>query len=221
MEMIFSLLAGLCFGYVFLSVASALQPLMGLYEASYASMSVLLSALLWSHALMQVPGGMIADPLGLRRALWMSLVSIAVGNLSAAAFPNLHLAIAGRVLTGVGTGLGFVTIMKMIALHAPGGRVGMFQAFFGGSFYIAGQFAPPKSLATFLGFVNFLANLGAVLFTLIFGWVKDTTDSFSWAFAPLAAFSLTAFLLGSAPLRREVLGQDIGSDVAAFQAGDS
>jgi nitrate/nitrite transporter NarK len=388
MKMTFSLFAGLCIGYVFLTIPPALEPLMRLYDASYTAMSVLISALLWSHALMQVPSGMIADRLGVRRALWVSLTLIGGGNLAAAAVPNLQLAIAGRVLTGVGTGLSFVTLMKMIALHAPGGRAGTFQAFFGGFFslgsiaayllmpnlvvdswrwtyltpgllplplllmlftlelrpsptqnaavtplrdivrtrvgwilgayhalsygsmltlgnwvpsvlaevwegkinggfawggalvmltsgvgrlsgglllwrlsplriangsililfilfaglfwiphpkailvlavltawfasinfgaffQIASGFASTGSLATFLGFVNFLANLGAILFTLIFGWVKDTMGSFAWGFALLGIFSLTAFMLGHAPLRREISARERSLEVA-------
>jgi MFS family permease len=40
---------------------------MALYDTSYVKISLLMSALLWSHTLMQVPGGMIADRLGIVR----------------------------------------------------------------------------------------------------------------------------------------------------------
>jgi len=68
---------------------------------------------------------------------------------------------------------------------------------FGALFQLASRLAAVESLGTLLGFVNFLGNLGAVLFTLLFGWSKDTLGSFGWGFAilaPLTALTLAAGL---------------------------
>ena len=48
--------------------------------------------------------------------------------------PFFELALLGRVITGIGTGLSFPVILKLVALYAPGGRIGAYQAFFGGCF---------------------------------------------------------------------------------------
>jgi nitrate/nitrite transporter NarK len=72
---------------------------------------------------------------------------------------------------------------------------------FGAIFHLASRATSPESVATLIGFVNFLANLGAIFFTLIFGWIKDTTGSFSWGFCVLASLCLSAFLLGRIPLQ--------------------
>jgi len=135
-KMAFALLLGLTTGYIFLNIPPALDAMMTLYGPSYVKISLLMSALLWSHTLMQVPGGMIADRLGIVRTLSIGLLLMGFGNLMAASFPNLALAILGRVVIGFGTGLNFVTSMKLIALYAPEGRAGSFQAFFAGSFSI-------------------------------------------------------------------------------------
>jgi nitrate/nitrite transporter NarK len=66
---------------------------------------------------------------------------------------------------------------------------------FAALFQLANRSAPADSLGALLGFVNFLANLGAVAFTLLFGWSKDALGSFTWGFAllaPLAAAALAA-----------------------------
>jgi MFS family permease len=133
-KILFAFLAALNVGFTFLNLPPALNALMALYGVSYTGISVLLSALMGSHALMQVPAGLLADRLGVRRALFVSLLLLVCGNALPAAGPFLGLAVLGRVVTGVGTGLGFVTLMKLIALHAPGGRMGTFQAFFAGIF---------------------------------------------------------------------------------------
>jgi nitrate/nitrite transporter NarK len=135
-KMAFALVSGLTAGYMFLNIPPALDALMVLYGASYVKISLLMSALLWSHTLMQVPGGMIADRIGIVRTLSIGLLFMGFGSLTAASSPNLAVAILGRVVIGFGTGLSFVTTMKLIALYAPEGRAGSFQAFFAASFSI-------------------------------------------------------------------------------------
>jgi hypothetical protein len=51
-------------------------------------------------------------------------------------------------------------------------------------------------MASLIGLVNFVANMGAVVFTLLFGWVKGATGSFGWGFAILAILGLTTFTVG-------------------------
>ena len=135
-KMAFALLLGLTAGYIFLNIPPALDALMALYGASYVKISLLISALLWSHTLMQVPGGMITDRLGIVRTLSIGLLFMGFGNLTAAYSLSLAVAILGRVVIGFGTGLSFVSTMKLIALYAPEGRAGSYQAFFAASFSI-------------------------------------------------------------------------------------
>jgi MFS family permease len=132
----FALFAALNLGVSFLNLPPVLDALMVLYGVSYGGLSVLLSALLWSHVAMQLPAGVIADRLGLRPTLLVGLTAMSLGNLLPALSPDLELAIAGRVVTGIGTGLVFVTAMKLMALHAPEDRGGAYQGYYGGFFSI-------------------------------------------------------------------------------------
>jgi MFS family permease len=151
-NMAYALLMGLNLGFIFLNIPPALDLLMGIYAVSYTKISLLISALLWSHALMQVPAGIITDRLGLRSTFIICLGFMGVGGLVPALTPSLETAVAGRVLSGIGTGLGFVVTMKFIALHAPGGRVGIYQSFFACSFSIG-------SILAYV-FIPFISNLG-------------------------------------------------------------
>lgn len=133
-KIIFAFLIGVDLGVTFLNIPPGIDNLMALYGVSYTGISVLLSALLWSHALMQVPAGVVTDKLGIKRAFLLGMSALTFGNFLPAALPSMGLAVFGRVLTGMGTGIGFVTSMKLIALYAPGGRIGAFQSFFAGIF---------------------------------------------------------------------------------------
>ncbi len=121
-------------GVAFLNVAAALDPLMALYAASYTRISLLMSALFWTHALVQIPSGILVDRLGLKRNLIACLAAMTAGCFVPLAGTSLELAVAGRILTGLGTGLSFPTVFKMIALYSPRNKIGMHQAFFGGLF---------------------------------------------------------------------------------------
>jgi nitrate/nitrite transporter NarK len=73
---------------------------------------------------------------------------------------------------------------------------------FGALFYLAGRSAPKVAMATVFGFVNLLANLGAIIFTLSFGWVKEMSGSFSWGFGLVAILAFLGWLFGRKVLRQ-------------------
>jgi nitrate/nitrite transporter NarK len=104
---------------------------------------------------------------------------------------NGSILILSMILLGLFVTPTLPIILTLVLLAAWFGSIN-----FGAFFYLASRSTSSGSIATMLGFVNFLANLGAVLFTLMFGWLKDSTGSFSWGFAILATLSLTAFLVG-------------------------
>ena len=67
---------------------------------------------------------------------------------------------------------------------------------FGALFQSASRSATADSLGALLGFVNLLGNLGAVAFTLMFGWSKDALGSFAWGFTALGALAVVALGAG-------------------------
>jgi MFS family permease len=145
-RMTFTFVMGLVLGIIFLNIPPALDTLMILYSVSYTEISILISALLWTHALMQIPSGIITDRIGIKKSLLLCIVFMGVGGFIPALIPHIFIAVMGRVVVGIGTGLSFTTTMKLIALYAPGGRVGTFQAFFASAFslgsILAYQFIP-------------------------------------------------------------------------------
>ena len=57
-----------------------------------------------------------------------------IGSAIPAVSPTLGWGIGGRIVTGLGTGMGWLATLKMLAISAPGGRAGAYQAFFAGLF---------------------------------------------------------------------------------------
>jgi len=135
-KILFSIIMGVNLGIIFMNVPPALDELMAFYGVSYTRISVLISSLLWTHALMQVPAGMVTDRWGVRHTLVASLIFMVLGHVIPIILPSLELAILGRIIAGIGTGFCVASTMKLVALYAPGGRVGTYQAFFGGFFSI-------------------------------------------------------------------------------------
>ena len=85
-KMAFAFLVGLNQGVVLMNIPPALTELMSVYGVSYTNISILISGLLWSHALMHLPAGMITDRLGIGRTLLMCLACMFLGNIVPAMF---------------------------------------------------------------------------------------------------------------------------------------
>ena len=84
------------------------------------------------------------------------------------------------------------------------------QSLKGDLFQLASRSAAADSLGTMLGFVNLLGNLGAVAFTLLFGWSKDTLGSFAWGFAVLSFLAAVTLAAGWRVLKENGSPQPAG-----------
>lgn len=129
----FSMCLGLCLGVAFMNIPPALDILMAHYRLDYLSISTLITALLWTHAIFLLPGGMASDRWGIKPTLGLGLFFLALGNAVPFAFTDICLVTAGRLLCGVGTGLAYAAAMKLLAMNAPPGRAGVYQAYLGGA----------------------------------------------------------------------------------------
>jgi nitrate/nitrite transporter NarK len=135
---IFGAALGAHLGLTFMGLPPALDLLKDLYGLSYAGVAALISAIIWSHTALQIPAGLITDRIGIGRGLLASLLIIMGGGLLALPAPWLGLGMAGRVMSGVGTGLSFASAMKLMATRSPQGRTGFFQGVLGGFFSLGG-----------------------------------------------------------------------------------
>lgn len=124
---------GLCLGVALMNIPPALDVLMARYQVNYLGISILITALLWAHALCQVPAGMVADRWGVKPTLAWGLLFLALGNIMPLCLPGMFMATTARIICGLGTGLSFIAAMKLLAMIAPPERAGVFQAYMGGT----------------------------------------------------------------------------------------
>ncbi len=139
--MVYCLSVGVTLGVATMNLPPALDLMASHYHIDYIKLSALISALFWSHALLQLPGGLIADRLGLNRSLALGLSLVAAGNLIGTIDGPLSWALFCRVVTGIGTGTSYVVGLKMAAVESSQRRAGVGQAYFGGSLALGSIFA--------------------------------------------------------------------------------
>jgi MFS family permease len=99
---------GLAVGYNIANVGPAAQVLSQAYDVPLGLIGLLTTALFVTHLVMQIPGGKLVDRHGARMLAAVALGIIVVGNIIALAAPSFPLAIAARLVAGLGTGIGFI-----------------------------------------------------------------------------------------------------------------
>ncbi len=99
---------GLATGWNIANTGSVAGQLAAAYGVGLVTIGLFTTALFITHAGMQIPAGRAADRFGPRRAGMLALALIVTFNLVALLAPDPALALAARLLIGVGTGLGFI-----------------------------------------------------------------------------------------------------------------
>ena len=78
---------------MFMNIPPVATQFMQLFHVGYSGLSFLLSALFWTHALAQIPAGLIIDRLGILRSLVIATILCTVCSLAAFLAP-LYIGIA-------------------------------------------------------------------------------------------------------------------------------
>ena len=78
------------------------------YGVRLGLIGFLATALFLTHLVMQIPGGRLVDRRGARNLGMVALAIIMAGNLVALAAASLAIGVAGRLIAGLGTGIGFI-----------------------------------------------------------------------------------------------------------------
>jgi MFS family permease len=95
-------------GYNIGNVGPAADVLAQAYDVHLGTVGLLATALFVTHLVMQIPGGRLVDRHGARLLGMYALAIIAVGNLLALLVESFASGVTGRLLAGLGTGIGFI-----------------------------------------------------------------------------------------------------------------
>ncbi|MBU3744300.1 MAG: MFS transporter [Sediminibacterium sp.] len=136
-----------------------------------AQAGLLTSAIFFTHALMQIPGGHLADKLGGKRVMLAGLTIITIGNFLMANATSYSILLACKFFIGFGTGVTFIAGARFVAQTASPNELAKHQGWYGASILLGS------------GFVIFAIPLLAGLF------------HWSGAFAITAGFALLAAVL--------------------------
>ncbi len=85
------------------------------FGISAPMVGLLASAYFYGYALIQFPGGLLADSLGPRKTVSLFMLLAGAGSIVLGLAPGLGEAVVGRLLVGVGAGMVFTPTMKMVS----------------------------------------------------------------------------------------------------------
>jgi MFS family permease len=111
------------------NVGAVASDLARAYDVALVTVGLLTTALFVTHTAIQIPGGKAADRFGPARAGAAALLFIGAGDVIALVAPDPVLAVVARAVTGLGTGLGFVSGSALV--RETGGSA-FAQGLFGG-----------------------------------------------------------------------------------------
>jgi MFS family permease len=120
------------------NVGAVADPLAAAYDTSLAVVGLLTTALFVTHLAAQLPAGVGSDRFGAHRVALVACAAAALGNAVLLIGPSLELAVAGRLVVGVGSGAGFVAGLDLV--RAGGGRA-LLQGLYGGATMAGGGLA--------------------------------------------------------------------------------
>lgn len=99
---------GAAVGYNLANIGPAADVVAQAYDIRLGAVGFLTTALFVTHLALQIPGGRLVD----RRGAWVlgvvALGAAVLGNVIALVTPSVGLGVLGRLVAGVGTGIGFV-----------------------------------------------------------------------------------------------------------------
>lgn len=101
-------------GVMLTAIGIVIPEIMRDFTIQAEQMGQIISAYSYTYALMQIPGGLLADRLGPRKTMSLFLLIGGGGILLFSQAPNFPLGIAGRVLTAMGVGVLFVNQIKVL-----------------------------------------------------------------------------------------------------------
>lgn len=123
------------------------------FSTSATTLGFVAALYFYPYALMQLPSGVLADSIGPRRLFTAGSVVAGVGSILFGLAPSVAWLLAGRALVGLGVAVAFISVLKLIA-----------------------SWFREREFATWVGVLQFIGNLGAVLAVFPLAWVAQQTS---------------------------------------------
>jgi nitrate/nitrite transporter NarK len=144
--------AGFAFAANYTNHAPMVAVLRGEFAFDQARAGLLTSGIFLTHALMQIPGGRLADRLGPARVIAAALAWVAAANFAIAFAETYWQLLFWKTFAGIGTGACFTAGARYIVGLFEGRELHIAQGLFGGSVVLGSGFvvfAVPLMLGSF------------------------------------------------------------------------
>lgn len=144
--------AGFAFSANYTNHAPMVSALRGEFHFDQAAAGLLTTGVFLSHALMQTPGGRLADRFGPIRVMSVALAWVTVANFAIALSGAYWQLLFWKIFAGIGTGACFTSGARYIVTLFKGRDLHVAQGFYGGSIVLGSGFvifAVPQLLDAF------------------------------------------------------------------------
>lgn len=145
-------LAGFAYAANYTNHAPLASVLMKEFSFDKMMAGFLTTGIFTTHAIMQIPGGHLADKYGGKKILAIALLVVAIGNLGMSAAHSYVQLLCWKTFVGFGTGACFISGARYVAQVMPAERLHSAQGLFGGSVLLGSGFvifAVPQLNAVF------------------------------------------------------------------------
>jgi nitrate/nitrite transporter NarK len=105
-----------------------------------AMFGFLTTVIFTTHAIMQIPGGFLADKFGAKRIIILALIVVSIGNFGIAFSANYTQLLAWKFFVGLGTGASFVAGARYIYQCIPTEKLLVYQGYYGASVLLGSGF---------------------------------------------------------------------------------
>ncbi len=151
-----------------------------------ALMGILASAYFYPYGLMQIPAGLLADSWGPRRSIAFFFIFAAVGSIALSAAQSVGMAIAARILVGLGVAMVFVPTLKILTnWFEPEKYVrmsGLFMSMGGiGAYTASTPLAMMSDEITWRGAMIVIGILTFIVSALVWLLVRDTPEQYGYS----------------------------------------
>ena len=109
------------------------QQLMKAFNFNKASAGFLTTGMFFTHAFMQIPGGILGDKFGGRRVVIFALSLVVLGNIGITFSESYTSLLIWKIITGFGTGACFIGGAKYIYQTTNPEKLHLYQGYYGAS----------------------------------------------------------------------------------------
>ena len=173
LQLLCACLAGFAFSVNYTNHAPLASTLMKQFDFTKAMTGFLTTGIFATHAIMQIPGGHLADKLGGKKILIAALIIVCVGNFGIAFSNSYDHLLLWKIFVGFGTGSCFVAGARYIAQVMPVEYLAKAQGYYGASVLMGSGFvifAVPQ-LAEKFGWPGSFISTAIVALAVLLVWI--------------------------------------------------